>query len=76
MDNIPLPKSGKEWNDQFGESEQIPSENIWINEGCDHYFELIRAGEIQCRNCYWGLYISRHDSVTDGHLFKGDKKII
>jgi hypothetical protein len=43
---------------------------------CFHKFTYKEAGEIICIKCNMGFYIQGDEHLKNGHLFKGDKRII
>jgi hypothetical protein len=75
-DENPLPPSGEEWIQAFGDEEQYSSLPEDYYQNCPHHFEYVSGIEVQCTNCPWGLYVGQEDTVVDGHLFHQGKQII
>ncbi len=43
---------------------------------CDHYFFYVKAGQVQCKKCYAGLFLNIGDLLKDGHIYSKGKLVI
>lgn len=54
------------------------SRDIYLKEPkvCNHIFSYYKAGEIICDKCRVGFFIEGSEHLKNGHLYKGNKKVI
>ena len=61
---------------KLGEDVEVEEIKLRKPKRCKHFFEYVRANEIKCQKCHFGLFIGPGERLKDGHLYKGETKII